>query len=78
MYKKGYQINNIDSTIILQSPHINKYIVQMKSNIASACNIDIDTVSIKATTTDKLGAIGRGEGIASSTIILLKHDSNAS
>jgi len=77
MYNKGYQINNIDSTIVLQSPHINKYIVQMKRNLALACNIDINVISIKATTTDQLGAIGRGEGIASSTIILLKHDSNA-
>jgi len=49
----------------------------MKRNLALACNIDINVISIKATTTDQLGAIGRGEGIASSTIILLKHDSNA-
>ena len=71
---KHYSINNIDCTIILQSPHISKYINDMKKNIASICNIDINMVSVKATTTDGLGAIGKGEGIAASAIVLLKKD----
>ena len=78
MTNEQYEINNIDCTIILQSPHINQYIQRMRKNIADACKIDINKISIKATTTDKLGSIGRGEGVGSSAIILLNkvnHDS---
>ena len=78
MNDEGYKINNIDCTIILESPHINKYIPEMKNNLSSTCEVNLDAISIKATTTDKLGSIGRGEGIASSTIILLTKDSDAS
>ena len=74
MNNKGYTINNLDCTIILQTPHINEYISKMKKHVSSVCGIDIGAVSIKATTTDKLGAIGREEGIASSAIVLLKKD----
>ena len=72
MIHAQYEISNIDCTIILQSPHINQYIKQMRENLAEACTIHINQVSIKATTTDKLGSIGRGEGVGSSAIILLK------
>ena len=78
MYDKGYVINNIDCTIILQKPSINKYILKMKKNLSSIFNLGISSISIKVTSTDKLGAIGRGEGIASSTIILLSKDNNES
>ena len=61
---KGYSINNIDSTIILQTPQINSYINKMRQNIANIFSIPIDDVSVKATTTDKLGFIGSGDGIA--------------
>ena len=77
MNDQGYSINNIDCTIILQSPHINKYITAMKSNISSLCDINVNSISIKATTTDNLGAIGRGEGIAALVVILLTKDNNA-
>ena len=71
MKNKGYDINNIDCTIILQSPHLNKHIQSMRKMIANICKIDINRVSIKATTTDKLGFIGRGEGIGASAVVLL-------
>jgi len=61
---KGYSINNIDSTIILQTPQINSYINKMRQNIANIFSIPIDDVSVKATTTDKLGFIGSEDGIA--------------
>jgi len=78
MNSRGYIINNLDCTIILQKPHIAQYIDDMKKNIASICNINMNIISIKATTSDKIGSIGKGEGIASSAIILLKkdHDGN--
>ena len=71
MHSQGYDINNIDCTIILQLPHINTYIQSMRQVIADICKVDISTVSIKATTTDKLGAIGQGQGIGASAIVLL-------
>ena len=71
MHSKGYDINNIDCTIILQLPHINTYIPSMRQVIADICKLDISTISIKATTTDKLGAIGQGQGIGASAIVLL-------
>ena len=78
MNKKGYDINNIDCTIILQSPKLSIYINDMKKMVANICKIDIGIVSIKATTTDKIGSIGRGEGIAASAVVLLKKVSNES
>ena len=78
MNEKGFLIENVDATIILQDPKLTSHILQMRKNIADILSVDIDQISVKATTTDKLGAIGRGEGIASSAIVLLKKDSNAS
>jgi len=68
----GYEINNIDSTIILQEPHVSSFIPKMKSNISKILNIKLKNISVKATTTDYLGFVGRGEGISASSIILLK------
>ena len=71
MYNEGYDIDNIDCTIILQSPNLNMHIKSMRKMIAHICKIHISQVSVKATTTDKLGSIGRGEGIGASAIVLL-------
>lgn len=68
---KGYILNNIDITIILQHPKINPYIYKMKKNISNVLNISTDYISIKATSTEKLGFIGRGEGIACESIVLI-------
>ena len=79
MNRQRYDINNIDCTIILQSPHINKYIQYMRESLANIfVDLDISQISVKATTTDKLGIIGRGEGIAASAIVLLKKASHES
>ncbi|MFI3255958.1 MAG: 2-C-methyl-D-erythritol 2,4-cyclodiphosphate synthase [Psittacicella sp.] len=74
-YKKvkdlGYKICNMDSTIILESPKIGKYSANMQKNISKALNIPENLISIKATTNEKLGFLGRAEAIACMTNILL-------
>ena len=69
---KGYEIENIDSIIVAQSPKMRPYIDDMRKNIADACGICVSQVSVKATTEEGLGFTGRGEGIASKAICLLK------
>jgi 2-C-methyl-D-erythritol 2,4-cyclodiphosphate synthase len=71
IYEKGYKIGNIDSTIVLQMPKISGYIPQMKSTLATVMNIDEDCVSIKASTTEKMGFEGREEGVSAQAIALL-------
>jgi 2-C-methyl-D-erythritol 2,4-cyclodiphosphate synthase len=69
----GFQIVNIDSTVILQSPKIQSYIPDMRLNISRVLNIDISQVSVKATTTDFLGFTGRKEGGAALATALLEY-----
>lgn len=70
--EKGYGIANVDVTIIAQAPKMLPYIEQMRSNIAQDLQIDLDAVSVKATTTEKLGFTGRGEGIAAQAVALIQ------
>jgi 2-C-methyl-D-erythritol 2,4-cyclodiphosphate synthase len=70
---KGYKIVNIDSTLCLQAPKIKSYVLQMQLAIAAILEIATEDVSIKATTTEQLGFIGREEGlVAYATILLCK------
>jgi len=70
---KGYKIVNVDSTLCLQEPKIKPYVLQMQQVIAGILEIDILDVSVKATTTEKMGFAGRGEGLmAYATILLCK------
>jgi 2-C-methyl-D-erythritol 2,4-cyclodiphosphate synthase len=68
---KGYQIGNIDSIICLQSPKIKDFIPQMQDVLANVLAIDKENVSIKATTTEKLGFEGREEGVSAQAIALI-------
>ncbi|MDD6604078.1 MAG: 2-C-methyl-D-erythritol 2,4-cyclodiphosphate synthase [Eubacteriales bacterium] len=68
----GFYVENIDSTVIAQQPKMKPYIQQMRVNIASACNVSIDCVSVKATTEEKLGFTGRQEGISAHAVCLVK------
>ena len=68
---KGYAINNIDSTVMCELPKLSPYTQQMRSNIAQDCQVSIDAVNVKATTTEKLGFTGRGEGIAAEAVCLI-------
>ncbi len=64
-------IVNIDSTVILQSPKISEYIPLMRKNISEILQLDINSVSVKATTTEKLGFVGKNEGVAAEAIALI-------
>lgn len=70
--EKGYCLVNIDSTVCLEEPRISPYIPRMKSVISSVLGLDSESISIKATTTEKMGFTGRGEGVAALAAVLLK------
>ena len=70
--EKGYSINNIDSTICLQKPKIGSFIPEMQKVLAACMNIEIEDISIKATTTEKLSFVGREEGVSAYAIVLIQ------
>ncbi|PQD94142.1 2-C-methyl-D-erythritol 2,4-cyclodiphosphate synthase [Pradoshia eiseniae] len=69
--EKGYKLGNIDCTIIAERPKMRPYIDQMREVIAGLLEASVEQVNVKATTTEKLGFPGRGEGIASQAAVLL-------
>lgn len=69
--EKGYKIGNIDSTICAQAPKLSPYIFKMRENIANVCSINIEQVSVKATTEEHLGFTGEGLGISATAVCLL-------
>ena len=77
IHDKNYQVNNIDATVICEAPKLAPHTAQMCANIAADCNIDISQVNIKATTTEKLGFTGRGEGIAAEAVCTIVEHFNA-
>ena len=70
--RHGYHIANIDSTVVAQRPKLAPHIEQMRRNIASTLGLDIDQVSVKATTTEHLGFEGRQEGISAQAVALIE------
>ncbi len=70
--ERGYEVGNVDVTIAAQAPKLLPYIPMMMETIAEDLNIDVDCVSVKATTTEKLGFTGRGEGIAAYATVLVE------
>jgi 2-C-methyl-D-erythritol 2,4-cyclodiphosphate synthase len=73
---KGYELVNADCTIIAQKPKMAPYIEQMRERIAELLEAAPEQINVKATTTEKLGFTGRGEGIASQVVVLLKKVNN--
>lgn len=69
---EGYAIINIDSTLCLEKPKIKPYVVQMQETIAGICGLTLKDVSIKATTTERMGFIGREEGLMAYATVLLQ------
>ena len=73
--ERGYSVGKVDVTICLQRPKIGEIIPEMRRVLAETMNIDVDCVSVKATTTEKLGFVGREEGVAAyATALILKND----
>ena len=72
MVERGYRLGNIDATVIAQAPKLAPHIPAMREKIASAFGVEVDCVSVKATTEEKLGFTGSGEGIAAHAVCLLE------
>ena len=74
MAELGYVIGNLDATVICQRPKLAEYIPAMVTTIAEDCRAATSRINVKATTTEKLGFCGRGEGIAAHCVVLLQHN----
>lgn len=71
LHQKGCVVGNIDATVICEAPRLSAHTAQMCLNIAADCAVDLSQVNVKATTTEKLGFTGRGEGIAAEAVCLI-------
>ena len=69
--QQGYAVGNSDATVICEAPRLSQHTAQMCSNIAADCQVPVTHVNVKATTTEKLGFTGRGEGIAAEAVCLI-------
>jgi len=72
LQQKGYKVVNVDATVIAQAPKLAPYIIEMRENIAKALKTDVDFISVKATTEEKLGFTGRKEGISAHSVCLIE------
>lgn len=70
--EKGYRVGNIDATVIAQRPKLSPYIEQMRSGIAETLKTDVSNISVKATTEERLGFTGSGEGIAAHAVCIIE------
>ena len=72
--EKNYSVNNIDSTIILEKPKLAEHIPNMQKNLSSMLNIPVQSISVKATTNEGMGFVGRGEGLAAYVVVSLNQE----
>ncbi|NIQ92861.1 MAG: 2-C-methyl-D-erythritol 2,4-cyclodiphosphate synthase [Desulfuromonadales bacterium] len=70
--RRGYRLHNLDATVIAQQPKLAPHIAAMVANIGQACAVEAERINVKATTTEKLGFEGRGEGISAHAVVLLE------
>jgi 2-C-methyl-D-erythritol 2,4-cyclodiphosphate synthase len=70
--KEGYSIGNIDSTLVLEQPKINPHIDEMKKTLASILNVEVNDIAIKATTNEKMGYVGREDGVCAYAVALIQ------
>ncbi len=71
---KGYKVGNVDATICAEQPKLNPYIPQMQQTLSKILQVDVEDISIKATTTEKLGFTGREEGISAYAVVLIEKE----
>jgi 2-C-methyl-D-erythritol 2,4-cyclodiphosphate synthase len=69
--EKGYTVGNIDATVICEAPKLSPHTAQMCTNIAADCLVEVTQINVKATTTEKLGFTGRGEGVAAEAVCII-------
>jgi len=69
---KGYVVGNLDCTVIAQAPRLGAHIPAMQSKLSGLLNVEVDAVNVKATTTEKMGYTGRGEGISTHAVVLMQ------
>lgn len=69
--EQGFDVSNIDATVICEAPKLSPHTAQMCANIASDCHVHVSQINVKATTTEKLGFTGRGEGVAAEAVCLI-------
>ena len=72
LHNKGYRIGNIDATVCAEQPKLNPHIPSMQQELAEVMEVDREAVSIKATTSEKMGFVGRGEGITAYAVALIE------
>jgi 2-C-methyl-D-erythritol 2,4-cyclodiphosphate synthase len=75
--EKGYTVGNIDATVICEAPKLSPHTAQMCANIATDCLVEVTQINVKATTTEKLGFTGRGEGVAAEAVCVIYPINNA-
>ena len=75
MAERGWRLGNADLTIVCQRPRLAEHLAAMQANLARACRVEPGAINIKATTTEKMGYTGRGEGISAHAVVLLKESS---
>ena len=78
MKKEGFRLSNADIVIALQRPKIQPYIEHMRATLAECLQAPVETVSVKATTTERLGFVGEGRGIMAQAVALLEKQENTS
>lgn len=76
LQKRGYSIGNIDATICAEQPKLNPYIPQIQTTLSNILKTDVDNISIKATTSEKMGFVGREEGITAYAVVLIQKADN--
>jgi 2-C-methyl-D-erythritol 2,4-cyclodiphosphate synthase len=68
---KGYKLSNVDATIVLEQPKLKGFILQMRNHVAEALDVDLDRISIKATTAEGLGITGKGEAVEAQAVCVV-------
>jgi 2-C-methyl-D-erythritol 2,4-cyclodiphosphate synthase len=70
--ERGLRVGNVDATVVAQEPRLGPHLEKMRASVADLLGVDIERVNVKVTSTDHLGALGRGEGIAALAVALLE------